>query len=190
MSHHLITLSPHHPSPLSPVQVNCLEPHPHIPVLATSGLDHDVKIFTPTADKPSTLEGLTDVCCVRVGCVCVCVGKEGGGGLPIVPQNVCRKSVPCVALLWYPQCLALLPPHFITPSLHHSITNPFSQFVTTQQLSLISDLSEKWKEVWCSEQHLFHTESGWGGGGGGGGNWSTFFMTFKDTVTHIHPCAS
>ena len=41
--------------------VNCLEPHPHIPILATSGLDHDVKIFSPTAAKPTTLDGLSEV---------------------------------------------------------------------------------------------------------------------------------
>lgn len=38
--------------------VNCLEPHPHIPVLATSGLDHDVKIFSPSAPQPTDLAGL------------------------------------------------------------------------------------------------------------------------------------
>lgn len=27
--------------------VNCLEPHPSMPVLATSGLEHMVKIWTP-----------------------------------------------------------------------------------------------------------------------------------------------
>ncbi|XP_014470208.1 PREDICTED: DDB1- and CUL4-associated factor 8-like [Dinoponera quadriceps] len=32
--------------------VNCLEGHPHIPVLATSGLDHDVKIWIPCDDGP------------------------------------------------------------------------------------------------------------------------------------------
>lgn len=42
-------------------QVNCLEPHPHIPVLATSGLDHDVKLFTPSAPKPTVLDGLSQV---------------------------------------------------------------------------------------------------------------------------------
>ena len=41
--------------------MNCLEPHPHIPVLATSGLDHDVKIFSPLADTPTTLTGLDEV---------------------------------------------------------------------------------------------------------------------------------
>lgn len=28
--------------------VNCLEGHPSVPVLATSGLDHNVKIWLPT----------------------------------------------------------------------------------------------------------------------------------------------
>lgn len=27
--------------------VNCLEPHPEFPILATSGLDHDAKIWVP-----------------------------------------------------------------------------------------------------------------------------------------------
>lgn len=42
--------------------VNCLEPHPHIPVLAASGLDHDVKIFSPRG-QPTKLEGLSEVMC-------------------------------------------------------------------------------------------------------------------------------
>ncbi|EHB09936.1 WD repeat-containing protein 42A [Heterocephalus glaber] len=42
-------------------QVNCLEPHPHLPVLATSGLDHDVKIGPPTAEASTELTGLKDV---------------------------------------------------------------------------------------------------------------------------------
>ncbi|XP_034612193.1 DDB1- and CUL4-associated factor 8 isoform X2 [Trachemys scripta elegans] len=41
--------------------VNCLEPHPHLPVLATSGLDHDVKIWAPTAEAPTELTGLKEV---------------------------------------------------------------------------------------------------------------------------------
>ncbi|XP_007530628.1 DDB1- and CUL4-associated factor 8 isoform X2 [Erinaceus europaeus] len=41
--------------------VNCLEPHPHLPVLATSGLDHDVKIWAPTAEASTELTGLKDV---------------------------------------------------------------------------------------------------------------------------------
>ncbi|TVU47464.1 hypothetical protein EJB05_07067 [Eragrostis curvula] len=31
--------------------VNCIEPHPHFPFLATSGIDETVKIWTPTATK-------------------------------------------------------------------------------------------------------------------------------------------
>lgn len=42
-------------------QVNCLEPHPHLPVLATSGLDYDVKIWAPTAEMPTQLTGLKEV---------------------------------------------------------------------------------------------------------------------------------
>ncbi|XP_077175174.1 DDB1- and CUL4-associated factor 8 isoform X2 [Paroedura picta] len=41
--------------------VNCLEPHPHLPVLATSGLDHEVKIWAPTAEGPTQLTGLKEV---------------------------------------------------------------------------------------------------------------------------------
>ena len=40
-----------------------LEPHPNVPVLATSGLDHDIKIFLPTAGHPTDLKDLSDVCC-------------------------------------------------------------------------------------------------------------------------------
>ena len=40
------------------MQVNCLEPHPNCPVLATSGLDHDVKIWSPTSNQPTNLDGL------------------------------------------------------------------------------------------------------------------------------------
>lgn len=33
--------------------INCLEPHPHLPcTMATSGIDHDVKIWTPTRAEP------------------------------------------------------------------------------------------------------------------------------------------
>ena len=41
--------------------VNVLEPHPHMPLLATSGLDNDVKLFMPTAQEPATLKGLAKV---------------------------------------------------------------------------------------------------------------------------------
>ncbi len=44
------------------LQINVLEPHPHGPVLATSGLDHDVKIWAPTAKEHTNLEGLRQVC--------------------------------------------------------------------------------------------------------------------------------
>ncbi|CAI8025226.1 DDB1- and CUL4-associated factor 8 [Geodia barretti] len=41
--------------------VNCLEPHPHTPVLATSGLDHDIKIWSPCASQPTSLDQLDEV---------------------------------------------------------------------------------------------------------------------------------
>ncbi|XP_033057492.1 DDB1- and CUL4-associated factor 8-like protein 2 [Trachypithecus francoisi] len=41
--------------------INCLEPHPYLPVLATSGLDHNVKIWTPTAKAATGLTGLKKV---------------------------------------------------------------------------------------------------------------------------------
>lgn len=41
--------------------INCLEPHPYLPVMATSGLDHDPKIWAPTAKATTKLIGLHDV---------------------------------------------------------------------------------------------------------------------------------
>lgn len=31
--------------------VNCLEPHPSFPILATSGVDHDIKIWVPSHEE-------------------------------------------------------------------------------------------------------------------------------------------
>nr|XP_040028000.1 DDB1- and CUL4-associated factor 8 [Gasterosteus aculeatus aculeatus] len=41
--------------------VNCLEPHPNLPGMATSGLDHDIKLWAPTAESPTGLKGLKEV---------------------------------------------------------------------------------------------------------------------------------
>jgi hypothetical protein len=38
-----------------------LEPHPHIPILATSGLDDDVKIWVPSCEHEPTMVGLRSV---------------------------------------------------------------------------------------------------------------------------------
>ncbi|KAL8142533.1 hypothetical protein V2J09_015565 [Rumex salicifolius] len=35
--------------------VNCIEPHPHIPMLASSGIEHNIKIWTPNAEQKATL---------------------------------------------------------------------------------------------------------------------------------------
>jgi len=32
--------------------VNCLQPHPHMPLLATSGIDYDFKLWGPMAEMP------------------------------------------------------------------------------------------------------------------------------------------
>ena len=41
--------------------VNVLEPHPCLPILATSGLDNDVKIWTPTNTEYNDLSKLPEV---------------------------------------------------------------------------------------------------------------------------------
>jgi len=38
--------------------VNCLEPHPRVPIIATSGLDNDIKIWVPSCEQEPTLKGL------------------------------------------------------------------------------------------------------------------------------------
>ena len=37
--------------------VNCLEPHPHLSVLATSGIGDDVKVWAPTGEPFSNFDG-------------------------------------------------------------------------------------------------------------------------------------
>uniref|UniRef100_A0A8C6D1E9 Uncharacterized protein n=1 Tax=Moschus moschiferus TaxID=68415 RepID=A0A8C6D1E9_MOSMO len=41
--------------------INCLEPHPYPPVMATSGLDRDAKIWVPTVKVITCLAGLKNV---------------------------------------------------------------------------------------------------------------------------------
>ncbi|XP_018313580.1 DDB1- and CUL4-associated factor 8 isoform X2 [Mycetomoellerius zeteki] len=43
--------------------VNCLEGHPHIPILATSGLDYDVKIWVPSCGEPPMMKSFAN--CVK-----------------------------------------------------------------------------------------------------------------------------
>ncbi|XP_012219313.1 DDB1- and CUL4-associated factor 8 [Linepithema humile] len=43
--------------------VNCLEGHPHIPILATSGLDYDVKIWAPSCAEPPMMKSFAN--CVK-----------------------------------------------------------------------------------------------------------------------------
>ena len=55
-----------------------LEPHPSIPVLATSGLDHDVKIFQPTAQHPTDLKALADVYTHFISTVIIIILEDFG----------------------------------------------------------------------------------------------------------------
>ena len=32
--------------------VNCLQPHPEFPILASSGIDYDIKIWAPIKEEP------------------------------------------------------------------------------------------------------------------------------------------
>uniref|UniRef100_A0A1B6HPH4 Uncharacterized protein n=1 Tax=Homalodisca liturata TaxID=320908 RepID=A0A1B6HPH4_9HEMI len=38
--------------------VNCLEPHPQVPIIATSGLDSDIKIWVPSCEQEPAMKGL------------------------------------------------------------------------------------------------------------------------------------
>lgn len=45
--------------------VNCLQPHPTEPMLATSGIDHDVKLWAPVGEGSQFDQSLADeVCCL------------------------------------------------------------------------------------------------------------------------------
>uniref|UniRef100_A0A0A9Z2F7 DDB1-and CUL4-associated factor 8 n=1 Tax=Lygus hesperus TaxID=30085 RepID=A0A0A9Z2F7_LYGHE len=44
--------------------INCLEPHPHIPVLATSGMDHDVKIWISSCETDPVMQDLDK--CIKI----------------------------------------------------------------------------------------------------------------------------
>lgn len=41
--------------------VNVLEPHPYFPIIATSGLEHDVKIWQPISEKAVDFKRLKSV---------------------------------------------------------------------------------------------------------------------------------
>jgi nuclear receptor interaction protein len=41
--------------------VNCLQPHPIYPVLASSGIDHDVKVWSPLLPEPRNLGDVTKI---------------------------------------------------------------------------------------------------------------------------------
>lgn len=41
-------------------KVNCLEPHPQLPFIATSGLDWDIKLWVPSCEQKPVMAGLAD----------------------------------------------------------------------------------------------------------------------------------
>ncbi|XP_031554372.1 DDB1- and CUL4-associated factor 6-like [Actinia tenebrosa] len=41
--------------------VNCVQPHPFDPILASSGIDYDIKLWAPTADTPLQIDGLDEI---------------------------------------------------------------------------------------------------------------------------------
>ena len=47
-------------------KVNVLEPHPSLPVLATSGLDDDVKIWMPTSNKDTSKDDIEKVSIINM----------------------------------------------------------------------------------------------------------------------------
>lgn len=49
--------------------VNCLEGHPHFPIIATSGLDHDVKIWSPMNPNGVCIHLFIHLCCVFLACL-------------------------------------------------------------------------------------------------------------------------
>ena len=82
-------------------QVNCLEPHPNAPILATSGLDHDIKLWLPTGEEPTALEGLKKVSSYRsVKKIPEChlsVGQNCGY-VSVMGHPITRDRMPEIAL--------------------------------------------------------------------------------------------
>lgn len=49
--------------------VNVLEPHPHLPYLAVSGLDNSVKVFMPVGEKLTSMSKFKKVAIVLISLV-------------------------------------------------------------------------------------------------------------------------
>lgn len=46
--------------------VNCIQPHPFLPMLATSGIDYDVKLWAPIQDEPCFDAEMADEVCTMI----------------------------------------------------------------------------------------------------------------------------
>lgn len=46
--------------------MNCLEPHPQLPFLCTSGLDWDIKVWVPSCEKDPLMNGLSET--IKTNC--------------------------------------------------------------------------------------------------------------------------
>ena len=53
--------------------VNCIEPHPHIPVLASSGIESDIKVWTSKAAERATLPENIELVCLTVPFTSICL---------------------------------------------------------------------------------------------------------------------
>lgn len=54
--------------------VNCIKSHPHTMVLASSGIENDIKMWTPKALERATLpQNIEQVCFVTLSCLFMCI---------------------------------------------------------------------------------------------------------------------
>lgn len=74
--------------------VNCIQPHPHLPVLATSGIDLDIKLWQPSASDPANLEDLESIVeeneRLSIGNG---FGASGSGGRMVIPSEVLLRML-------------------------------------------------------------------------------------------------
>ncbi|KAF9600425.1 hypothetical protein IFM89_009340 [Coptis chinensis] len=60
--------------------VNCIEPHPHVPHLASSGIEHDIKIWTPNANNKAALPINVEQVLIPDRIACFAIGYDDDFG--------------------------------------------------------------------------------------------------------------